>query len=157
MKMRLPGCGCSQQSEIGPESVNRLAPACNFDHGTSSSESGDIRHGKIVTTAGEALNRSPAVVNPPVPPTLEQMLRSFLDGQRQRQRQPPQQRPTRRDWTDVVCFSCGKSGHTVTCCPNLNEAFPFRQPGWRTEKTPGGFVMIPPGGTTDRRRAENDG
>ena len=49
-------------------------------------------------------------------------------------------------WTDVVCFSCGKSGHPVTRCPNLNEAFPFLQPGWRTEKTPGGFVMIPPRG-----------
>ena len=105
----------------------------------------------------EALNRPPAVVKPPVPTTLEQMLRSFLDGQRQRQRQSPRQRPTRRDWTDVVCFSCGKSGHTVTRCPNLNEPFPFLQPGWRTEKTPGGFVMIPPRGTTDRRRAENDG
>ena len=78
----------------------------------------------------EPLNRPPAVVNPPVPTTLEQMLRSFLDGQRQRQWQPPRQRPTRRDWTDVVCFSCGKSGHTVTRCPNLNEAFPFLQPGW---------------------------
>ena len=76
----------------------------------------------------EALNRPPAVVNPPVPTTLEQMLRSFLDGQRQRRRQPPRQRPTRRDWTDVVCFSCGKSGHTVTHCPNLNDAFPFLQP-----------------------------
>ena len=28
----------------------------------------------------EALNRPPAVVNPLVPTTLEQMLRSFLDG-----------------------------------------------------------------------------
>ena len=100
----------------------------------------------------DALNGPPAVVNPPVPTTLEQMLRSFLDGQRQRQRQPPRQRPTRRNWTDVVCFSCRKSGHTVTRCPNLNEAFPFLQPGWWTEKTPGGFVMIPPQGTTDRRR-----
>ena len=77
----------------------------------------------------EALNQPPAVENPPVPTTLEQMLRSFLDGQRQWQRQPPRQRPTRRDWTDVVCFSCGKSGHTVIHCPNLNKAFPFLQPG----------------------------
>ena len=94
----------------------------------------------------------PAVVSPPVPTTLEQMLHSFLDGQRQRQRPPPRQRPTRRDWTDVVCFSCGKSGHTATRCPNLNEAFPFLQPGWRTEKTSGGFAMIPPRVMTDRRR-----
>ena len=47
-------------------------------------------------------SRSPAVVSPPVPTALEQMLCSFLDGQRQRQRPPPRQRPTRRDWTDVV-------------------------------------------------------
>ena len=101
----------------------------------------------------EPPNRPPAVVNPPVPTTLEQMLRSFLDGQRQRQWQPPRQRPMRRDWTDVVCFSCGKSGHTVTRCPNLNETFPFLQLGWRTEKMPDGFALIPPRGTTDRRRA----
>ena len=79
-------------------------------------------------------SRSPAVVSPPVPTALEQMLRSFLDGQRQRQWPPPRQRPTRRDWTDVVCFSCGKSGHTATRCPTLDEAFPFLQPGWRTER-----------------------
>ena len=36
-----------------PESVSRLAPACNFDRGASGSEAGDIRHGKTVTTAGE--------------------------------------------------------------------------------------------------------
>ena len=68
----------------------------------------------------ETQSRPPAVVSPPVPTALEQMLRSFLDGQRQRQRPPPRQRPTRRDWTDVVCFSCGKSGHTATRCPKLN-------------------------------------
>ena len=65
-------------------------------------------------------------------PDVEKLLRSFLDGQRQRQRPPPRQQPTRRDWTDVVCFSCGKSGHTATRCPNLDEPFPFLQPGWRT-------------------------
>ena len=43
----------------------------------------------------EPLNRPPAVINLPVPTTLEQMLHSFLDGQRQRHRQPPRQRPTR--------------------------------------------------------------
>ena len=80
--------------------------------------------------------RPPAVVSPPVPTALEQMLRSFLEGQRQRQRPPPRQRPARRDWTNVVCFSCGKSGHAATCYSNLDESFPFLQPGWRMEKTP---------------------
>ena len=54
----------------------------------------------LLQLAREPPDRTPAVVNTPVPPTLEQMLRSFLDGQRrrqqqpQRQRQPPKQRPS---------------------------------------------------------------
>ena len=90
------------------------------------------------------------VVDTPVPPTLEQMLRSVLDGQRrrqrqpQRQRQPPKQRPVRRDWSDVMCFSCGKMGHAATRCPDNNDSLPFLQPGWQKEKMPGGFIMIPP-------------
>ena len=77
----------------------------------------------------ETQSRPPAVVSPPVPTDLEQMLRSFLEGQRQRQGPPPRKRPARRDWTDVVCFSCGKSGHAATHCPNFDESFPFMQPG----------------------------
>ena len=96
-------------------------------------------------------------MSPPVPTDLEQILRSFLAGQRKRQWPPPQQRPARRYWTDMVCFSCGKSGHAATRCPNLDESFPFMQPGWQTEKTPGGFIMIPPRVAMDRRRAENSG
>ena len=92
-----------------------------------------------------------------MPTDLEQILRSFLAGQRKRQWPPPQQRPARRDWTDMVCFSCGKSSHAATRCPNLDESFPFMQPGWRTEKTLGGFIMIPPRVAMDRRRAENSG
>ena len=37
-----------------------------------------------------------------------------------------------------MCFSCGNSGHAATRCPNFNESFPFLQPGWQTEKMPGG-------------------
>ena len=150
--------GCGHWTEIGTEPVRGLAPAGDFDRGASGPKAGGVGHRKTVTAAGEEPhNRPPAVVNPPVPTALEQLLRSFLDGQRQRQRQSPRQRPTRRDWTNVVCFSCSKSGHTATRCRNLNEAFPFLQPGWQTEKTSGGYAMIPPRGTTDRRRAENDG
>ena len=103
----------------------------------------------------ETQSQSTTVVSPPVPTTLEHMLRSFLDGQRRRQRQPPRLQPSRRDWTDVMCFSCGKPGHAATRCPNFDESFPFLQQGWQAEKTPGGFMMIPPRIAMDRRRAEN--
>ena len=89
----------------------------------------------LLQLAREPPDRTPAVVNTPVPPTLEQMLRSFLNGQRRRQRQPqrqwqsPKQRPFRRDWSDVMCFSCGKMGHGATRCPDFNDSFPFLQPG----------------------------
>ena len=100
----------------------------------------------------ESQSQPSPVVSPPASAGLEQMLRSFLSGQ-QPTRPPPRQRPIRRDWNGVVCFSCGKSGHAATRCPNLNESFPFMQPGWRAEKTPGGgggggglgrVIMIPP-------------
>ena len=37
----------------GLKSDQNLAPACDFDRGASGSKSGDARHGKTVTTAGE--------------------------------------------------------------------------------------------------------
>ena len=144
-------------TEIRPEPFGGLAPAGNFDRGASGSEAGGVGRIKTVTAAGEGATES----------ATRSCKSSSADGtgtdvtlfprQRQRQRPPPRHRPTRRDWTDVVCFSCGKSGHTATCCPNLNEAFPFLQPGWRTEKTSAGIAMIPLRVTTDRRRAENGG
>ena len=65
------------------------------------------------------------------------------------------QRPIRRDWNGIVCFSCGKSGYAATRCLALDESFPFMLPGWRAEKTPGGFVMIKPRVATEHRRTEN--
>ena len=41
----------------------------------------------------------------------------------------------------MLCFSCGKSGHAATRCPNLNDSFPFMKPGWQTEKMPLGSVV----------------
>ena len=65
----------------------------------------------------ETQSRPSPVFSPPASAGLEQMLRSFLSGQ-QPTRPPPRLRPVRRNWNDVVCFSCGKSGHAATRCPN---------------------------------------
>ena len=56
------------------------------------------------------------VVSPPESVGLEKMLRSFLSGQQQA-RPPPRQRPIRRDWNGVVCFSC--LGHEKTLAAAL--------------------------------------
>ena len=52
--------------------------------------------------------------------------------------------PIRQDWATVVCFSCGKTGHSATHCPALNESFPFMLPEWKAEKEWGSYVMISP-------------
>ena len=52
--------------------------------------------------------------------------------------------PVRRDWTSVVCFSCGKPGHGVSRCPQLDETFPYMLPGWSAEKVDGKNMMISP-------------
>ena len=127
----------------------------------------------------------PAVLAPPPkpdPPTVEQLLQCLLAGTQVRKPTPavatgssdiktllqsllpgnlapatqPQMGPMRRDWTMVVCFSCGKAGHSATQCPDLNETFPFMLPGWKAEKVGGGYVMISPHVTVERRWAGND-
>ena len=99
----------------------------------------------------ETQSRQPAPVIPPEPVGLEYLLRSYLSGQ-QTSGQQSRQRPIRRDWNGIVCFSCGKAGHS---CHALDESFPFMLPGWRAETTPGGFMMISPRVAAERHRAEN--
>ena len=126
------------------------------ERSTPTPEISDVK--KLLLQLSRAPPEGPApVVDTPVPPTLEQILRDVLDGQRrrqrqpQRQRQPLKQRPARRDWSDVICFSCGKAGHAATRCPDSNDLLPFLQPGWQKEKTLGGFIMIPPRVAMDRQ------
>ena len=87
----------------------------------------------------------------PVPSILEQLLQHLLAGAQARKPAPaattrssdiesllqsllprnmasatrPRPGPMRRDWATVVCFSCGKVGHSATRCADLNETFPL--------------------------------
>ena len=91
----------------------------------------------------------------PVEPTgLEALLQTYFTGQ-QSPGLGPRFRQVRRNWADVKCFSCGKTGHSANRCPTLDVTFPFILPGWKSEKTPNGYLMISPKMAMDRRRAEN--
>ena len=54
------------------------------------------------------------------PGGLEKLLRLVLSGQ-QTLGQQARQRPARRSWNDLVCFSCGKAGHGANRCPWMNR------------------------------------
>ena len=100
-----------------------------------------------------------AAMKPALPETQEpNKLGSKLQTFQNSDRMPKQefrQRPVQRDWSEVKCFSCGKSGHSVTRCPTLDITFPFLLPGWRAEKTSIGYMMISPRRAMDRRQSEN--
>ena len=94
----------------------------------------------------------PAPPAPAEPTKLETMFRTYFGG-KQSPSQQSRLRPVRRNWSDVKCFSCGKTGHSATRCPMLDVTFPFILPGWKAEKTSIGYLMISPKMATDRRRA----
>ena len=103
----------------------------------------------------ETAKREPAPPTPAEPPGLEKLLQTYF-AEQQSSRQGLRFRHVRRNWSDVKCFSCGKTGHSVTRCPTLDVTFPFILPGWRAEKTSTGYLMISPKMVTDHRRAENE-
>ena len=102
----------------------------------------------------ETAKRKLVPPTPVEPPGLETLLQTYF-AEQQSPRQELRLRPVRRNWSDVKCFSCGKTGHSATRCPTLDVTFPFILPGWKAEKTSTGYLMISPKRATDRRRAEN--
>ena len=99
--------------------------------------------------------RQPAPIPPSEPAVLETLLRSLLSGHLAPVQQP-RQGSFRRDWNAVVCFSCGKAGHSAIRCPNLDDTLPFMLRVWKAEKTAtGDYVMISSRAAAQRRRAEN--
>ena len=102
----------------------------------------------------KAATRKPVLPAPTEPTKLETRLQTFFEG-RQMTNQQFRPRPVQRDWSEVKCFSCGKSGHSATCFPTLDITFPFILPGWNAEKTSTGYMMISPRRAMDRRRAES--
>ena len=89
----------------------------------------------------ETAKRKPVPPTPVKPPGLETLLQTYF-AEQQSPRQELSLRPVRRNWSDVKCFSCGKTGHSATRCPLLDMTFPFILPGWKAEKTSTGYLMI---------------
>ena len=112
------------------------------------------------------------VVSPPdltpVPSELVPLLQRLLGDARPAQSAPPgksgitameillqnswaQPDTGRRDWTTVLCFSCGKMDQGATRCTTFDTTFPFLLSG----KVGSGYVMISPRVMVERLRAEN--
>ena len=99
--------------------------------------------------------RKPVSLAPAEPTKLETRLQTFFK-EKQLTNQQFRPRPVRRNWSEVKCVSCGKTGHSVVRCPTLDVTFPFILPGWKAEKTSTGYVMVSPKMATDRGRVENE-
>ena len=114
-----------------------------------------LMHKLVQLLLSETAKCKPAPPVPAEPAGLETMLQTYF-AEQQPSRQQSRFRPARQSWPEMKCFSCGKTGHGANRCPTLDVTFPFILPGWKTEKTQTGFLMISPRMATDRRRAEND-
>ena len=66
--------------------------------------------------------RKPTLPVQTEPIKSETRLQNFLEA-RQRADQEFRQRPVQCDWAEMKCFSCGKSGHSVTRCPTFDITF----------------------------------
>ena len=90
----------------------------------------------------------------PAPSDIEAMLKRLLTGTLTQAPQP-RQATVRRDWSTVLCFSCGQYGHGVGRCPQLDVKFPFMFAGWSAEKIGDHYAMISPRLAAERLRVGN--
>ena len=127
-------------NELLKKLVNMLTPGANT---TMKAPEPSALDKLVHLLRGKVAERKPALPATQEPTKFETRLQSFLDSKRMPS-QEFRQRPVQRDWSEVKCFSCGKSGHSAARCPKLDITFPFLLPGWKAEKTSVGYMMISP-------------
>ena len=151
VRVNKPECPVDDTNELLRKLVEMLTPKATSTTRVPESSGLD----KLAQLLSEKVaTRKPTLPVQTEPIKLETRLQNFLEG-RQRANQEFRQRPVQRDWSEMKCFSCGKSGHSATRCPTLYVAFPFILPGWKAEKSSSGYMMISPRRAMERRQAEN--
>ena len=61
-----------------------------------------------------------------------------------------------REWVRV-CFSCGRPGHGVNRCSQVDTSFPFLSPGWLVDVRNGQYRVVQTGGTGRWSTPGNEG
>ena len=147
----IPATSVDHSNVMLKKLVDMLAPGANVPRKATEPSALD----KLVRLLrGHIVDKNPVVPVPPVLPSWNTQLKSYL-GVGRMSDQGLGQRPVQRDWSTVKCFSCGNTGHSAVRCPKLDITFPFMLPGWRAEKTSIGYIMISPRRAMERNQTEN--
>ena len=105
-----PECSVEDTNELLRKLVDMLTPGANTTVKAPEPSTLD----KLVQLLTEKVAaRKPALPESQEPTKLETKLQNFLENRRM-PNQEFRQRPVQRDWSEVKCFSCGKSGHSAT-------------------------------------------